>query len=1473
MKSHLEKKNSKFCDHVLTRNKVCFWYAQNQDDLQMPGGIMKRFALLLVVLVLILPAPFYISAQSKIYVKRILFFSDIEAKTQSELRTQTSQAQAQAVSLLEDLKSSNDVSEFTPFWIQNAISVKATIPALEAVIEKTGASSVDDVTIKTETRHSAKTDPEWNLKAIGATDVWQTGNKGKGVTIGVLDSGCDITHPELKGKVSNFAYFDEYGRKGQQTVAFDADGHGTMVSSIIAGNTVGVAPESNLIVGCVLPGGSGNLSQIIAGIQWMADPDDNPETKDYPVAVNMSFGMQSVEEYLRPSIDNLVDLGILPIASIGNDGEGSTSNPGNIPEVLAVGSVNSSLKPSSFSSGDEVVWETFDSFSTVIKPDVTAPGEGVRVASLRKTYDIADGTSFSAPHVAGMAALIGAQNPGIGLDDLKCSITETVTDLGKKGWDSRFGMGLVNVKAAISQTSSRKPRTIKISRPSDKPIYGNVTVKTSDRTYSITPAIASNFTFLASDDSAIQISAFGFKPAQTTNDFIELEPLPVHKVTISTMSPLLGGFTESSILIEDSPLEPLEASDGTLVLGLPEGKHTFLITSFGHSSMKVEKDITSDTDFTVNLEPAKLGFIDGRRSYFGMKPVPIRGKLKPALDSTGLPWFYWSLSSGKVTANQLSRFPYLIWNAGGTLDTKEISILSQYLDGGGKLVLTSSFFGASYFGETETTPFLASYFHCTGLEDGGMTIKWSKQGNFRSLALTTLWGFASSSRLSPVDSKAKPFLSYAGNEATTYAGLIVSTPKTQGIILGFTFPDISSIDDAKWLMKLCVDSFEDTISWQSEVTDRNGKPLSGSVKVSGENVPFTDGQLLVPHIPATGAQVIVSSFGSSSTSLQISPANLPDKVILEPAKNGQVKINLNTDAWLLFEDVPVQPKKVQAQSALDLPEGSYQMTIAARNFRPRTLTVKVPGNLDVQLDKKESKILINSSNQRLTQAIGALKLPFEIKEDATAGDIISSQAFVCSASTLPNAKTTQTIEDIKLAASCGANAIVMGQGLAFSYGDQIQIDSSSTPVFSVAGQGILNGLLISTSLKDSGYQVLGVPVISGGETIASFIGIGGAIIKLNNVIVSAFPFEMIDLDVVAAETLRRMLGSMGIKGSLPQGKILPGTNPSKTSNVTISGIAVPMTSSYLRIDGVENIISLDPEGFFTYQANLAEGSHKIEIYSKSEGQVSISQPFNLVVDMTPPKIKIWSPRGGAIATSEVELIATIEGAATISIDGAASKAEGKLFRTKISAGSGLIFIEATDEAGNRSERTATYNFRPTFSLDSKNSGFWYEINQISASGICEQNDAFNPEKIMTRFEAAQWIFNMLELSSVPGKPGYTDIPESSKYAGVINSLAKNGIISGKGKFQGEQSCVREFIVAMLANSFKTKKTWNTTPFSDIPSSNPYFRIIAKAVGIGIINPTDTRLFSGGKFGVGQKVKRSQASALAYNTLSVLAKGE
>lgn len=1436
------------------------------------GVTVKKTILILLAAALILHVPVSLAKQ-KTYLRKILLLGQVNAETQTELRENTGASQSKVVSLIERLKASGDVQHYNAFWIQNAISISATDSAISEITKNTGASSIDDFVIKTETRYAKNIDPEWNLKAIGAPDIWATGNKGKGVTIGVLDSGCDPTQPELKGKVSQFAYFDDYGRKGDQTVPFDGDGHGTMVSSIIAGETVGVAPEAKLVVGCVLPGGSGNLSQIIAGLQWIADPDDDPETRDYPTAVNMSFGMPSVEEYLKPGIDNLIKTGILPIASIGNEGEGSTSNPGNLPEVLSVGSIGHNLKASSFSSGDMVVWETFDDFVTVTKPDVCAPGEGVRVASLRKTYDIADGTSFSAPHVAGLCALIASQNPGINLEDLRSSILETATDLGKPGRDRRYGEGLIDAGKAIAQTQTRIIRNIKITRPGSARLYGNIKIKTSDRTYEITEELAKSFTYLAKDNQPVEISAYGFKTVATEADEIELEPLPLFRVTLSTISPLLGDFVESSIVVKDTPLAQLEAPDGTIVIPLPEGKFTFLISSFGHSMTRVEKEITADSEFTIRLEPATLGFIDARRTYFGTRPIPIRGKLKPALDSTGMPWFYWSLSSGKVTSNQLSRFPYLVWNAGGTLDPKEISILSDYLDGGGKLILTSTFFGASYFGETETTPFLASYFHCAGLEDGGMTIKWSGNNNYRTLALTTLWGFASSSKLIPIDDTAKPFLSYAGNEASSYAGLRVSTPRKQGIILGFTFPDISNIEDAKWLMKTCIDSFDDTVKWQAKITDQSGKALGGTAKVSGESVDFTDGDLFIPHIPATGAKVTVFSYGYKTASVNLVENGLPQTLALEKANIGQLKVSINTPSWALFSDIPVEPLKIQPNSAINLPEGNYEITLASQFFKPKKVRVTVPGTLAVQLDKKEPVILTSTPHVTLSQAFGNLQLPFEARDDVPAEDIISSQAFVYSNSNLPNSKTLKLADSVRTALKCGARVILMGPGPVMYYGDPVAIDSESTPVLSVTGADVLDGMLISTSFPQTGFQVQGIPVISGGTPLATFVGTGDAICRYDNLVACSMSFEMIDLEVVGAELLRKTLGLFGVKAAIPKGKILTGLAPSKTPDITFTGLAVPLSKAYLSIDGAEIPLVLDPEGYFTAKAMLAEGSHRVAVVSKIDGQISISQTETMYVDTTPPKVKIWCPRSGKTGLEDFELVATVEGAATVSVDGAVQKPEGKLLRKKLSSGSGSFFIQAQDDAGNKTEITAKLSFDPTTATDAKGNPAIFEIGQTLASGISQAGEKFDPNRNMTRYECAVWTANLLGLQPLPTSSGYSDTKTGTNEDGCLAALVKAGIVSGKGKFEGNKVASREFIIQVLVNAIKPTKQASSTKFTDIPASNYYYRAIAKAVGSGMINADDRRIFAQGKFGLGQPLTRSGAAIVFNGAMLVLAKGE
>jgi hypothetical protein len=270
--------------------------------------------------------------------------------------------------------------------------------------------------------------------------------------------------------------------------------------------------------------------------------------------------------------------------------------------------------------------------------------------------------------------------------------------------------------------------------------------------------------------------------------------------------------------------------------------------------------------------------------------------------------------------------------------------------------------------------------------------------------------------------------------------------------------------------------------------------------------------------------------------------------------------------------------------------------------------------------------------------------------------------------------------------------------------------------------------------------------------------------------------------------------------------------------------------------------------------------------------MSVSQPSNLVVDMTPPVLKVFCPRGGRVSSSEIELIASVSGASEVSIDGNAFKPDSRLARKRISTGSGSIYIQASDEAGNRIERNLTYNFDDNFASDSRKSPFWQEINQISASGIFTGSDRFEPDRPLTKLECAVWTARMLELSPVSGQH-YTDLPKDSPETGLVNALVKAGILSGKGKFDGASQAKREFIVTVLSNAVNTKKLSAQLKFSDILVTNPYYKPIAKAVACGIVVENDTRLFAGGKFGMGLNLSRSKASSLYYNTLLALAKGE
>jgi subtilisin family serine protease len=116
---------------------------------------------------------------------------------------------------------------------------------------------------------------QWNLTQIGAPDAWPI-TKGAGVTIGIVDSGVDATHPDLAGKID--AQADCIGGSCREGTARDSDGHGTVVAGIAAAKTdngtgiAGVAPDARLVIARVLGAdGAGVTEDINRAIQWVVD--------------------------------------------------------------------------------------------------------------------------------------------------------------------------------------------------------------------------------------------------------------------------------------------------------------------------------------------------------------------------------------------------------------------------------------------------------------------------------------------------------------------------------------------------------------------------------------------------------------------------------------------------------------------------------------------------------------------------------------------------------------------------------------------------------------------------------------------------------------------------------------------------------------------------------------------------------------------------------------------------------------------------------------------------------------------------------------------------------------------------------------------------------------------------------------------------------------------------------------------------
>jgi len=268
----------------------------------------------------------------------------------------------------------------------------------------------------------------WGIDRIDADLVWGS-SQGTGVKVAIVDTGIDYKHPDLQANVKGGVNMINPKKSYK-----DDNGHGTHVSGIVAAidneiGVIGVGPMISLYGVKVLNRqGTGFLSDVIDGLQWCINNDIH--------VINLSLGSGGDNQSFHDAILNVNQAGIVQIAAAGNEG-GAVAYPARYPETIAVSAINNADQLAGFSNfGPEI--------------DITAPGAEIYSTYKDSSYKSLDGTSMSAPHVAGACALKLALNPALSPAEVKNVLQASAESLGGLTTEQQ-GAGLVDVEQMMRQ--------------------------------------------------------------------------------------------------------------------------------------------------------------------------------------------------------------------------------------------------------------------------------------------------------------------------------------------------------------------------------------------------------------------------------------------------------------------------------------------------------------------------------------------------------------------------------------------------------------------------------------------------------------------------------------------------------------------------------------------------------------------------------------------------------------------------------------------------------------------------------------------------------------------------------------------------------------------------------------------------------------------------------------------------------------
>ncbi|MGH2750635.1 MAG: S8 family serine peptidase [Actinomycetota bacterium] len=320
---------------------------------------------------------------------------------------------------------------------------------------------------------------QWGPKQINAEEAWAT-SSGAGQVIAIVDTGVDLTHPDLRKKIVGGATFTGCAEDGPcgngdwesgppEAQAEGSHPHGTHVAGIAAATTgnrigiAGVAPKAKMLAVKVLTNEGGSFAEVGAGIRWATDNGAD--------VVNLSLGalpgiqalaITGVLADTREAIEYAVSKGVVVIAAAGNDFASICGEPAFDPNALCVVATDRLENKASYSnfaldqSPTNVVAAPGGAAFLACEEDIisTVPAEAGGFCTEdvgTPGYDFYAGTSMATPHVAGVAALLTAQGRDREeVESVLRSTARTPVANTRGTYTTVYGFGIVDAEAAVA---------------------------------------------------------------------------------------------------------------------------------------------------------------------------------------------------------------------------------------------------------------------------------------------------------------------------------------------------------------------------------------------------------------------------------------------------------------------------------------------------------------------------------------------------------------------------------------------------------------------------------------------------------------------------------------------------------------------------------------------------------------------------------------------------------------------------------------------------------------------------------------------------------------------------------------------------------------------------------------------------------------------------------------------------------------